>query len=301
MRPLWLLLFAALLPVSANVRAEVPTVTVRGLSVNFSPFTVAATPGEHVSLEVAHDYSAVLNNTPQRNPSPGHWLIKAPTAPGLYSLIVSNGADSTMEINFFVTTPASKVQRGLLNGYRIGPPPPGHKTYPELYRAPAGFIEVTEELLDVSLSPHITLRQILCKQASDYPKYVVIKESLLVLLEGLLETIQQRGYPAVTFGVISTYRTPWYNKTIGNVPNSRHVYGDAMDLFIDLDSDGKMDDLNRDGVHNRDDVDLLANLAEEFMSRPENRSVYGGVGRYGKTHRHGGFVHVDTRGYAARW
>ena len=74
-----------------------------------------------------------------------------------------------------------------------------------------------------------------------------------------------------------------------------------MDLFIDLDSDGKMDDLNRDGVHNRNDVDLLANLAEEFMSRPENRPVYGGVGRYGKTHRHGGFVHVDTRGYAARW
>ena len=34
---------------------------------------------------------------------------------------------------------------------------------------------------------------------------------------------------------------------------------------------------------------------------PENASLVGGVGRYRMTSRHGGFVHVDTRGYSARW
>jgi uncharacterized protein YcbK (DUF882 family) len=38
-----------------------------------------------------------------------------------------------------------------------------------------------------------------------------------------------------------------------------------------------------------------------FKVRPENLKLVGGVGRYNKTYRHGGFVHVDTRGYRARW
>ena len=85
------------------------------------------------------------------------------------------------------------------------------------------------------------------------------------------------------------------------MPNSRHVYGDAMDLYVDLDGDGLLDDLDGDGDRDRADVDILADIAEEYMTRPGNSLVYGGVGRYRKTHRHGGFVHVDTRGYAARW
>jgi hypothetical protein len=65
--------------------------------------------------------------------------------------------------------------------------------------------------------------------------------------------------------------------------------------------DGGMDDLNRDGRRDRDDIELLASLAEQFMQRPENRALVGGVGRYGKTRHQGGFVHVDTRGFRARW
>ena len=151
------------------------------------------------------------------------------------------------ELNLFVGRDASEISDGLLNGYRIGRGPPGHQRYPAFYQSPQTYIEVTADNVDTRLSPNFTLRQFLCKQDSDYPKYVVIQESLLVLLEGLLSWVREAGYPVNTFGVISGYRTPWYNKRIGNVPNSRHVYGDAMDLYIDDDGDGNMDDMNRDG------------------------------------------------------
>ncbi len=122
-----------------------------------------------------------------------------------------------------------------------------------------------------------------------------------MLLEGLVGAVQDAGYPITTLGVISGYRTPWYNRSIGNVSNSRHVYGDAFDFFVDLDGDGRMDDLNGTGRHDRADVDLLAGIVDEFMRRPGNAPLLGGMGRYYKTSRHGGFVHADTRGFPARW
>lgn len=284
------------------VRADVPPITVRGLAVNYSPFTIIAMPGEAVDIGAPAGHSLVLDGKPTGSPTGAGLVFSAPAQPGDYRLGLANSdGASAMELQLLVTVPAAAVVAEALNDYRMGPPPPGHKTYPELYRAPAGFIEVTEDNLDLRLSPHFTLRQFLCKQQGGYPKYVALKESLLVLLEGLLGAVRERGYDASTFGVISGYRTPWYNKKIGNVPNSRHVYGDAMDIYVDVDGDGRMDDLNGDGLHDQRDVDILAAIAEEFMARPGNALLYGGIGRYDKTGRHGGFVHVDTRGYGARW
>lgn len=155
-------------------------------------------------------------------------------------------------------------------------------------------------MLDIPLTPHFTLRQFLCKQEGRYPKYAVIQASLLVLLEGLLKAVQEAGYPAESFGVISGYRTPWYNRKRGNVANSRRAYGDAMDIYLDLDGDGLMDELDSDGDRDRDDVDILFNISTRFMQQPINIAVIGGVGGYGCTSRHGGLIHVDTRGYSAR-
>ena len=291
---------ASLLAMSA-AHANVPVITVQGLTIDFSPFTLVASPGEVLSITVPEGFQVVFQGKQQTKENSESWRIEAPTAPGHYEVKVNDSTGSGMHLNLFVTVPASAVTNETLNAYKIGPPPPGNKKYPELYKQPAGFIEVTEAMRDLQLSPHFRLKQFLCKQDGGYPKYLVLQESLLVLLEGLLQLVSERGYPAETFGVISGYRTPWYNKKIGNVPNSRHVYGDAMDLFVDVDADGRMDDLNHDGIHNRQDVDLLANIAEEYMARPTSRLVHGGVGRYSKTEQHGGFVHVDTRGYFARW
>lgn len=294
-----------LLLCAASVRAESLVFGVRELAVAYSPFSVIALPGEAIVLPALSgniEQAKLHSSSDVDMKLQGNALhIEAPQASGVYPVNVELPSGEVRKINVFVMVPASAIADGSLNGYRMGDSPPGHPRYPELYRAPAGFIEVNEALLDVRLSPNFTVRQFLCKQKSDYPKYLAVKESLLVLLEGLLAAVQERGYPAATFGVISGYRTPWYNKSIGNVPNSRHVYGDAMDMFVDVDGDGAMDDLDGDGDQDLEDVALLAEIADEFMRRPGNSLIFGGVGRYGKTSRHGGFVHVDTRGYAARW
>jgi hypothetical protein len=79
------------------------------------------------------------------------------------------------------------------------------------------------------------------------------------------------------------------------------VYGDAMDLFVDLDGDGRLDDMDRDGDHDLQDVTVLYEIATDYMASHAQPGASGGVGRYRQTQRHGGFVHVDTRGHPARW
>jgi hypothetical protein len=260
---------------------------VRGLAVDYTPFSVIAQPGELLELPLVS--GSLAQATVPAAPGVLKLLnektlqVSAPEQAGLYPLSLQLANGDSREINLFVTVPATAIEGELLNGYRIGATPPGDSHYPELYQAPVGFIEVNKDMLDTPMSPHFKLRQFLCKQESEYPKYVVVKESLLVLLEGLLGAVRERGYPAKTFGVISGYRTPWYNRMIENVANSRHVYGDAMDLYIDLNGDSRMDDLDGDG------------------DQDGNSLLLGGVGRYRKTRRHGGFIHVDTRGYIVRW
>lgn len=301
-----LLLSAAAVPARSMGMEESLSVGIRGHVVRTELFSLFASPGESVSLTLPeHDSGELqlfLDDRVYGRAEPGQWSFKAPDRPGLYPLTLHHGDnESPLRLNLFVGVPASEIEGERLNGYRLGPPPPGHERYGSLYRAPESFIEVTEENVDTRLTPHFTLGQFLCKQEGTFPKYVALNESLLVLLENLLQAVREAGYAVDTFGVISGYRTPDYNRRIGNVPNSRHVYGDAMDLFVDADGDGRMDDLNGDGKHNREDVDLLYRIVEQVKAIPENAQLAGGVGRYYQASHHGGFIHVDARGYRARW
>ena len=299
----WLLIL--MLGASLVAQAGNLTVSVRGVATDFSPFTLVADAGERIALPLLSGSIEGARWLPATGVEAAvdadALMIEAPDQPGFYPLVLSLAGGGSVEVQLFVKVPVSEMVDESLNGYLIGPPPPGHQRKVGSYSPPTGFIEVTESLLDTPLSPHFTLRQFLCKQESGYPKYIALRESLLVLLEGLLRDLRSRGYDAQTLGIISGYRTPWYNRSIGNVPNSRHVYGDAMDIYVDMDRDGRMDDLNGNGIRGRGDIELLAEIAADFMARPENAPLLGGVGRYGKTSVHGGFVHVDTRGVRARW
>jgi hypothetical protein len=299
------LVAALLLLWASGAWAEALSMGVRGYLVQQEVFSLFAGPKEEIRLELAsYDTDKLqlqLDGQAYGVAGEGYWVLTAPERAGLYQLQLEHGeTHARSQVNLFIghSVPAGEEE---LNGYRTGPPPPGHNKYPDFYPQPQLYFEVTADNVDTRLSEHFTLRQFLCKQESDYPKYVILKESLLVLLEGLVQAVQQAGYPVDTFGVISGYRTPYYNKRIGNVPNSRHVYGDAMDLFVDMDEDGKMDDLNGDGQNNRADVDLLYKIVESFKQQPGNRLLVGGVGRYYKASHHGGFVHMDARGFRARW
>jgi len=204
-----------------------------------------------------------------------------------------------MTLNVFVMVPYANMRRGVLNGYRIGNYPKGKSQF---YSRPPGFIEVSPGMEGVQVSPHFTLGQFICKQAGGPTKYLVLREPLLVKLEELLAEVNDRGREAHTFQLLSAYRTPNYNRAIGNVTTlSRHHYGDAADIYVDNDGDGRMDDLNGDGRHTLADAHWLGAIVNSTQDEPEFDGLTGGLGMYRPTGSHGAFVHVDVRGFGARW
>lgn len=233
----------------------------------------------------------------------GRWQWVSPPAVGLYPIVVSDSSSSdSVTLNVLVMVPRKELKGEYLHGYRIGnylSTP--YKQLP-IYRPPTGFIEVTRENEETLVSPHFKLKQFSCKQAGDYPKYVVLRERLLLKLELILEKTNQSGYACEGFEVLSGYRTPHHNRAIGNVKYSRHVYGDAADIFIDENpKDGFMDDLNRDGKIDYRDAGVIYDIIDGMYGKPWYRKFLGGLGRYKRTSNHGPFVHVDARGFRARW
>lgn len=198
--------------------------------------------------------------------------------------------------------PYTQLKGGYLNGYRIGNYPSIPLKQLPIYKPPRGFIEVTKENEDTPVSPHFKIKQFLCKQSGPYPKYIVVRERLILKLELILEKANERGYPCNSFNILSGYRTPFYNKAIGNVKYSRHLWGGAADIFIDENpKDNMMDDLNHDGKTDYHDADVLYDIIDDMYGKPFYKLFIGGLGRYRKTPSHGPYVHVDTRGFRTRW
>jgi len=229
----------------------------------------------------------------------GRWVWTSPSKPGLYPIQVGapdNG--ETITLQAFVVVPQYRLRGEFLNGYRIGRYP--KKPLPGL-SSPAGFIEVTKKNEDVLVSPNFRLKQFLCKQPSCSRKYLVLNERLPLALEYVLERVKLAGYRATTFQVMSGYRTPAYNCSLGNVRFSQHQWGAAADIFIDENGDGMMDDLNGDGVSDIRDAEVLYQLIDDAAAQPEGQKLIGGIGKYPSTAAHGPFVHVDVRDRKARW
>jgi len=187
------------------------------------------------------------------------------------------------------------------NDFTIGNYP--NKAYKNLsqYAAPKGMIEVTEENKDEYISEHFQLKGFLVKQQSGYPKYLIISTKLLYKLELIISQLQSKGYPVKHLHVMSGYRTPFYNANLGNGKSSRHIYGDAADIYLDNNRNGAMDDLNKDGKIDIKDAKVLATIVEEIENEKQYQWLIGGLGVYKGNGAHRGFIHVDTRGFKARW
>ena len=171
-----------------------------------------------------------------------------------------------------------------------------------VYDQPRGFVRVTPDLVDVPVSPHFRLGQFLAKQESDWPKYLLLSAPMVVKLERITAAVRAAGRPADGLTVMSGFRTPAYNAAIGNTTvYSRHLYGDAADVFVDEDGDGVMDDLNQDGAVTRADAEWLAALVEGLTAEDWYDGLVGGLGIYDANPAHGPFVHVDVRGQRVRW
>lgn len=269
------------------------------LIVPYRVFAIYVLPNERIDF-AADAGEAVATAGRLAAADDGVWRWIAPAEPGLARLRFVNDADE-IRLNVIVLHPASGVRDGHLHGYRIDDYPEALDADP-VYAAPDGYIELTGELLDLELSPHFRLGQFPSRQSTGLPKFLVLRESLLLKLELLLEHLNEAGIEADSFTVMSGYRTPMYNRAIGNGQHSRHIYGGAADIYVDVaPRDDIMDDLNRDGAFDYRDSQWLYRLADEFFARPENEFLRGGLGVYRSTSAHGPFLHIDARGRRARW
>jgi uncharacterized protein YcbK (DUF882 family) len=227
-------------------------------------------------------------------------LFVAPSKPGFYRLVVSRGATYRQIISeptLAVMVPFEHRVGGVLNGYRIG-------TYLadrlSQHDRPEGFLEVSEKDIDLRISTNLRLGDFLTHDAQQdvWPKYVALNPRLLDKLELVLAKVGTRArfsQPDATgniaFDVHSGFRTPAHNARIGAAArDSRHQYGDAADVAIDANGDGRV---------TASDEWLIARAVDQVED--EHPDLVGGLGLYTSRRYRTPYVHIDTRGKRSRW
>jgi hypothetical protein len=233
--------------------------------------------------------------------------LVAPRRPGIWNLAlrVGNAIKPLADFSVITLRPATEERAGRLGLYYIGNWPAARKGRPGVsYDPPSGFIEVTPQNVNTQLSEHFKLKDFLPHdQQNVWPKYIVVDLKMIDKDELVLQDLKEHGINPAGVRVLSGFRTPQYNAgggdPRGRAALSRHMYGDANDIFIDNDGDGQMDDLNHDGRVNIADAKVI----QDAVNRVERAhpSLIGGCGIYSGTSAHGPFTHIDTRGYPARW
>ena len=233
--------------------------------------------------------------------------LVAPQRPGIWNLAlrIGNAIKPLADFSVITLRPATEKRAGRLGLYYIGNWPAARKGRPGVsYDPPNGFIEVTPQTQNTQLSEHFRLKDFFPHdQQNVWPKYIVVDMKLVDKDELVLQDLKEHGINPNGVRVLSGFRTPQYNAgggdPRGRAALSRHMYGDANDIFIDNDGDGQMDDLNHDGRVNIADAKVIL----DAVNRVERAhpSLIGGCGIYSGTSAHGPFTHIDTRGYPARW
>jgi len=229
--------------------------------------------------------------------------VTAPPQAGFYQLVLLHDVpgDSAVartervsEPTLAVMVPFAEKSAGILNGYRIG-------TYLAErlggHEEPQGFLEVQPADLGLNVSRHFHLGDFITHdtQADVWPKYVALNPRLLDKLELVVaEVAKLRGIspdsiPALD--VHSGFRTPAHNAQVQRAArDSRHQYGDAADIVIDADGDGRL---------TRSDSKIVAGAVDSVEeSHPD---LVGGLGVYTSNRYRTPYVHIDTRGHRSRW
>ena len=254
-------------------------------------------------------YAPVLpGEQPVQPPPNGPAVTDVPDQPGIYDLAVefNKATAAVKDLSIVTLVPRAQKRGGRIGTYYLGSWPweGGGQPRTPKYAPPNGFIQVTRENQNFRVSEHFRLRDFLTKdQANVWPKYLLLRPELIDKLELTIQELEARGIKVEHMQVMSGFRTPRYNQSGGNVAGraglSRHMYGDAADVFVDNDRNGMLDDLNRDGRVDTRDTEIVSAAAERVEAK--HRSLIGGIGTYAACCGHGPFTHIDVRGSRARW
>lgn len=217
--------------------------------------------------------------------------VVAPRQAGFYNLRVtsSRGRRILDSVLVAVLVPFSEKLGNTLNGYRIGTwrweRAKGDATPP-----PKGFIEVWERDADMPVSAHLRVSDFLTHdEQAQWPRYVVIDPRILDKVELVLDYLGVRDH-RMPLDVHSGFRTPLHNRRVPRAAgDSRHQYGDAVDVALDADGDGRISYL---------DVLAVARAVEQVEK--EHPDLVGGLGVYGNRGT-APYVHIDVRGTRSRW
>ena len=261
-------------------------------------------PGAPIVSQTPRGATAVLS----RGGSEISSSFIAPSNPGVYDLAVKidQATRSISDFSVITLVPFSQKHAGKIGLYYLGSWPFERRGKPKTpeYANPNGFIQVTQQNAGTYVSVHYRLRDFVTKdQPNVWPKYLLLNPKLLDKLELTIQELQAARVRVDHLQIMSGFRTPNYNVTGGNTAGranlSRHMYGDASDVFIDNNRDGMTDDVNGDGRVDARDAQVVADAVERVERKYP--SLVGGIGVYSACCGHGPFTHIDVRGYRARW
>ena len=220
----------------------------------------------------------------------------APQLPGFYQLALIRGEERQVleELTIAVLVPFAAKTGPILNGYPIG-------TYlaerigARKNEHPEGFVEVAAADIDLPLTKHLRMGDFIARDDRNaWPRYVALSPKLLDKLELVVAEIAAlRGGQQVNIAVDvhSGFRAPAYNRRVRRAASdSRHQYGDAADIAIDANGDGRF---------TASDLQLVA-WAVETVER-EHPELAGGLGLYSGRRYNQPYAHIDARGRRARW
>lgn len=223
--------------------------------------------------------------------------LTAPETPGFYRLSLIEGTErrALPEITVAVLVPFAAKSGGAIDGYRIGWYRGEGSTTAEA--PPEGFVRVDESDANLQLTTHLRVADFLTHDDQDvWPRYAALDTRLLDKLELVFAELERwrstaSNGPRLALDVHSGFRTPDHNRGVRRAArDSRHQYGDAADVVVDADGDGRF--TSRD-----------ARLVEVAVEQVEMRypDLTGGMGLYLSRSYHTPYVHIDARGKRVRW
>ena len=223
--------------------------------------------------------------------------VSVPAKPGFYRLAIGRDGKKRVVngLTIAVLVPFKEKSGAMLNGYRIG-------TYlaekiEGKQEPPEGFLEIMPGDVDLPISKHLKVGDFLNHDGQDtWPRYAAVSPRLLDKIELVISELSRwHGGTSddvqLALDVHSGFRAPDHNRRIKRAArDSQHQYGDAADVAIDA---------NGDGRYTRYDSQLVG-LAVEIVEL-KHPDLVGGLGIYTSGHTRTTYVHIDARGKRARW
>jgi hypothetical protein len=223
--------------------------------------------------------------------------VEAPANPGFYRLALVRGDRRRVieGLTLAVLVPFGEKEGSMLHGYRIG-------TYLSEKLAgkqlpPEGFLQISKRDVELPISKHLRVGDFLNHDSQEtWPRYAAVSPRLLDKIELVISELA-RWHGTTTndvrllLDVRSGFRAPDHNRRVRRAAqDSQHQYGDAADVAIDANGDGRYSAIDS----------RMVGLAVEIVEL-KHPDLVGGLGIYTSGHTRTTYVHIDARGKRARW